>query len=221
MNLLISSALVALPLIVLIFALERRRPRPRDLMPVVVLTALAIVGRIIALPIPNFQPATALIILAGFFFGRHAGLLSGMLVALISNMIMGQGPWTPWQMLAWGLVGYGAGLMAKILGTDTCMTKAVQSAERRRDKLKVFLPIAAVIGYGFFASLLFGMVMDLHFFVAYVWESGLAGLLATWTLGLPLNIAHAVSTLLFLSLTLLPWGRKLQRLKVKYGIKGI
>jgi len=158
----------------------------------------------VMMPIPNFQPATALIILAGFFFGRNAGLLCGMLVAFVSNMIMLQGPWTPWQMLAWGLVGYGAGILG-----DAYSRSLSNSTQ-----------IITII-YGVVASILFGMIMDLQFFIAYAWETGWTGLIATWAAGLTMNVAHAVSTFVFLILVLVPWGKKLQRLKTKYGIRTI
>jgi len=213
-HLLISALVATIPLVIVIWGFERARPRPRDLMPVVVLTALAILGRVVTMPIPNFQPATALIILAGLFFGKHAGMLSGMLVALISNMIMGQGPWTPWQMLAWGLVGYGAGL----LGSLVRLTKWQDLKISPRNTI---FYVAAILAYGAVTSLLFGMFMDLQYFIAFAWETSWAGLFTTWTLGLPFNIAHAVSTIAFLALTLIPWGKKLHRLKTKYNIRSI
>jgi len=228
MSLLVSSLLVGALLLLAIIAFERARPRPRDLMPVVVLATLAILGRVVMMPIPNFQPATALIVLAGFFFGRNAGLLCGMLVAFMSNVFLGQGPWTPWQMLAWGLVGYGAGILGTFFQQKSAPAVSSQPDAEPSTSLKnrMFTPAhfvysLIVIAYGTLVSLLFGMIMDLQFFIAYAWEAGWSGLLATWAMGLPLNIAHAASTLIFLALTLIPWGKKLQRLKTKYGIQPV
>ncbi|MCL2680603.1 MAG: ECF transporter S component [Coriobacteriia bacterium] len=204
MNLLLSSIAIAVLLLLVIIAFERVRPRPRDLMPVVVLAALAVLGRVVSMPVPNFQPATALIILAGVFFGRHAGLLCGMVVALLSNMLLGQGPWTLWQMFAWGLVGYGAGLL---FYRETGVQMGLRFS-------------AAVILYGAAASLLYGLFLDLQFFVAYAFQTGWAGFIATLGMGMPLNLMHAASTVVFLALTVLPWGKKFQRLRLKYGIRG-
>jgi energy-coupling factor transport system substrate-specific component len=201
MNLLISSLIVASLLIIALVRFEKTKPKPRDLMPVIVLSVLAVLGRVLLTPVPNFQPATALIILTGLFFGRYAGLLSGALVALASNMLMGQGLWTPWQMLAWGLVGYGAGLIGDIFDKRQTRTSQV-----------------IILIYGVLASLAFGMIMDFQFFLMGGWETGWQGLLLIWSMGMPLNLMHAASTLIFLFLTLVPWGKKLGRLKTKYGI---
>ena len=93
---------------------EASRPRLRDIMPTVVLAALAAAGRILFAPIPDFKPVSAIAIIAGVAFGRKSGFMVGALAALASNSFFGQGPWTPWQMYAWGLVGYGAGLLAMV-----------------------------------------------------------------------------------------------------------
>ena len=195
---LLSVTAVSAVLILVIIRFERVRPRSRDLMPVVVLAALAILGRLIFTPIPNFQPATALIIIAGLYFGRNSGLLCGMVVAFISNFFVGQGLWTPWQMLAWGLIGYLAGVIAGL----------------HKQATFVYL-------YGAIASLLYGLIMDLQFFIAFASSSGWQGLATTLLAGLPLNLIHAASTVIFLATTLIPWGKKLQRLKTKYGISSI
>lgn len=93
---------------------EASHPRLRDIMPTVVLAALAAAGRILFAPIPDFKPVSAIAIIAGVAFGRKSGFMVGALAALASNFFFGQGPWTPWQMYAWGLVGYGAGLLAMV-----------------------------------------------------------------------------------------------------------
>ena len=91
---------------------ETSRPSLRQVMPTVVLAALAAAGRMLFAPIPDFKPVSAICILAGAVFGRRSGFMVGALAALVSNFFFGQGPWTPWQMYAWGLVGYLAGVLA-------------------------------------------------------------------------------------------------------------
>ncbi|MFR1640313.1 MAG: ATP-binding cassette domain-containing protein, partial [Eggerthellaceae bacterium] len=81
---------------------EASRPALRQIMPTVVLAALAAAGRMLFAPVPDFKPVSAICILAGAVFGRRSGFLVGALAALVSNFFFGQGPWTPWQMYAWG-----------------------------------------------------------------------------------------------------------------------
>lgn len=110
---------------------EATRPRLRDIMPTVVLAALAAAGRILFAPIPDFKPVSAIAIIAGVALGRKSGFMVGALAALASNFFFGQGPWTPWQMYAWGLVGYGAGLLAMVPGHR----REVSGGDSRRGSL--------------------------------------------------------------------------------------
>jgi energy-coupling factor transport system substrate-specific component len=98
----LSLGIVLVALLIFFVNYETAKPALRQIMPTVVLGALAAAGRILFAPIPNFKPVTALCILAGVVFGRRAGFMVGALAALVSNFFFGQGPWTPWQMFALG-----------------------------------------------------------------------------------------------------------------------
>ena len=63
--------------------------------------------------LPQFKPVLALTIIAGVAFGGEVGFLVGAMTMLTSNMIFGQGPWTPWQMFAMGIIGFLAGVLFK------------------------------------------------------------------------------------------------------------
>ena len=77
------------------------------------LAALAALGRDAFAAVPDVKPITAIVLVAGMAFGAAPGFATGALAALASNMLLGEGPWTPWQMLGWGLVGLlGAGFGA-------------------------------------------------------------------------------------------------------------
>ena len=76
-----------------------------------VLAAIGVAGRAAFFMVPSFKPVAAIVILTGISFGGEAGFLVGSLTMLISNMFMGQGPWTPWQMLAFGMIGFLAGIL--------------------------------------------------------------------------------------------------------------
>lgn len=103
-----QAALAMLVVVALVLALffagyEASRPGLRQIMPTLVLAALAAAGRILFGPIPDFKPVSAIAIIAGATLGRRNGFMVGALAALTSNFFFGQGMWTPWQMYAWGL----------------------------------------------------------------------------------------------------------------------
>ncbi len=90
---------------------ERSHPSARVLALVGTLAALAVLGRIAFAPVPNVKPTTDVVLLAGYVFGGAPGFAVGAVAALASNLFFTQGPWTPWQMAAWGTIGVaGAGL---------------------------------------------------------------------------------------------------------------
>ena len=179
-------------------AFERQKPRPRDFMPVVVLTALSVTGRLLFAALPNFKPVSAIVILAGVCFGRQSGFLTGALSALVSNLFFGQGPWTPWQMYAWGLMGYVAGALAST---------------------KLFRRPWAVLLYGFLASFGYGFLMNSWTLFSFVQPVTWQAALATYGAALAFDATHAVSTVAFLSVTLLPWQKELRRIRQKYGVR--
>lgn len=92
---------------------DKKKPQARELVPIAVMAAIAVVGRTVfeIIPLPNFKPCSAIIIITAVAFGPEAGFLTGALTAFVSNFIFGQGPWTPWQMFTWGLVGFLAGIL--------------------------------------------------------------------------------------------------------------
>jgi len=90
---------------------EKRKTNVREIALVSTLAALAAVSRIFFAAIPNIQPTTFIVMASGFVFGPSFGFMTGALAAFLSNNFLGHGPWTPWQMLAWGLAGFISGLL--------------------------------------------------------------------------------------------------------------
>src|SRR6188768_2120129 len=123
---------------------ERSRPPSQVVALVAALAALAIAGRIAFAAFPNVKPTTDIVVFAGYALGGAPGFAVGALTALVSNFWFGQGPWTPWQMAAWGLCG----LLGAALGTAT---------GRRVPRLPLALFCGAL-------GLLFGAIMDLSTF---------------------------------------------------------
>jgi energy-coupling factor transport system substrate-specific component len=119
---------------------ERSRPPAQVVALVAALAALATVGRIAFAAFPNVKPTTDIVIFAGYALGAAPGFAVGALTALVSNFFFTQGPWTPWQMFAWGLCGIlGAGLAISV--------RKVGQRDVGRLTLAVVCGLAAV-GYG-------------------------------------------------------------------------
>ena len=223
---LLSLVVVLASLGVFFATYESSTPRLRDIMPTVVLAALAAAGRILFAPIPDFKPVSAIAIIAGVVFGRKSGFMVGALAALASNFFFGQGPWTPWQMYAWGLVGYGVGLLTAISAKAPKTTDNSRLAECGEDRSLRKQPlieqhVVIIYIYGFVSCLIYGFILNawsiLSFYHAQA--SGLAGILLVYATALPFDVTHGVATVVFLAALYAPWRRKLKRIKSKYGME--
>jgi energy-coupling factor transport system substrate-specific component len=156
---------------------ERTKPPARLVAMVATMAGLAALGRIAFAPLPNVKPTTDIVILAGYVLGGAPGFAIGATGALASNVVFGQGPWTPWQMAAWGLCG----LLGAMLGAAT---------GRRVPRVPLALFCGAL-------GLLFGAIMDLSTFTTFSGEHTLGQYLAISATSLPFNIAHAVGNVVF------------------------
>lgn len=194
------SLLVIFELLLSCFiALEGRRPQARELVVIAVLCALAIAGRTIFYMLPQVKPVAAIVILSGVCFGAETGFLVGAVTMLVSNILLGQGPWTPWQMFALGLVGFAAGVL---------YGKGIL----RRTKVSLCV-------FGFLASvIIYGGIMNMS--AVLTWQSypTWAMVFSTYLLGLPFDLLFGLSTAVFLWVLTDPMLEKLERLKEKYGI---
>ena len=195
-NYALASLLVTLLALVLFSCgFERRKTGTRRMILVAVMTALSVVGRFVFMAIPGFKPITALAVIMAMYLGGEAGFLTGALSALISNFYFGQGPWTPFQMLSWGLLGLLAGFLARPL-------------KRSRVLLSV---------YGIFAGVAYSFIMDVWTVLWYNGGFNPALYVAALGTALPYTVAYAVSNVIFLNLLARPFGEKLERVRVKYG----
>lgn len=193
----ISLAVALLACIPFFMAFEKKEgTNTKKLIILAVMVTLSVLGRFIFVFVPFFKPITAIVILTALYFGPEMGFLCGALSALLSNVYFGQGPWTPFQMLIWGLIGLLAGLLAVKLKSS-------------RIALSLF---------GIFAGIVFSLVMDIW---AVVWIDGVFNLArygAALVTALPVTVAYAVSNVVFLLLITKPIGKKLERIKIKYGL---
>lgn len=195
------TMLVALLALLLVFAgYEASRPALRQVMPTVVLASLAAAGRVLFAPLPDVKPVSAIAIVAGSLLGRRNGFMVGALAALVSNAFFGQGAWTPWQMYAWGLVGYLAGVLA-------------DAGALRRHRW-------ALLAYGFASALLYGAILNGWYVLGFVRPLTAAGVLAGYAAAAPWDVVHGLATVGFLALIWLPWGRSIRRVVAKYDLSG-
>lgn len=179
-------------------AFERRSPQARELVVVAVMCAIAIVGRV-AIPIPNFKAAFAIIMLSGISLGPETGFLVGAVTALASNFFYGQGPYLPWQMMAYGAGGMLAGFAF----------------------LKMRIPKKpwVMATFGFFAVILWvGPLLDSSHLFLMMPEINAASLAASLISGFPINVSQGVCTALTMLLLGRPLLEKLDRVKLKYGM---
>ncbi|MGH2906504.1 MAG: ECF transporter S component [Solirubrobacterales bacterium] len=194
-----SAALLLTALAVGFAWFERSRPPAKIVATVAVLTAFAVIGRIIFAPFPNVKPTTDIIIVAGFVLGAEPGLIVGALAGLVSNFYFSQGPWTPWQMFAWALCGlFGAALARASRGELGRLPMALACA-------------AAGLGYGVIVN--FGSAVNLggsDVLTSYFVYQGTS---------LPFDVAHAVGNFAFYMLAGPVLMKMLSRLRRQTDLK--
>ena len=178
---------------------EGRKPQARELILLAVLCGLGVAARAAFYMLPNFKPVTALVILAAVALGAESGFLVGSMTMLLSNVFMQQGPWTPYQMFAMGIIGFLAGFL-------------FQKGLLRRDRLSLSI-------FGFLSAfLIYGGIMNPAAMLLYQPTPSWKLLVAYFVQGVPVDLVHAISTFLFLWLLSDSMLEKLDRVKTKYGL---
>lgn len=180
---------------------EGRRPQSRELVVVSVLCAIAVIGRAAFAFIPQFKPVAAIVIISAICFGGETGFLVGAVSAFVSNFFFGQGPWTPWQMFSFGIIGFIAGVL-------------YQKGILRRSRSGLCL-------FGFLSSaFIYGGIMNPASVV--IWQSSPTKemFVSAYAMGLPFDLIHGASTAIFLWLGAIPMCEMLDRIKTKYNMLG-
>ncbi len=175
---------------------EKNNRNTHQLVILAVMIAMSVTGRFIFAVIPGFKPVTAIVVITAMYFGSEAGFLTGALSAFISNFYFGQGPWSPFQMFTWGLIGLLAGVLAKSLKAS-----------------RIVLSI-----YGVFAGVLFSLIMDVWTVLWYENGFQLNIYLTAILTAMPYTVIYAISNVIFLLWLGKPMGEKLSRIKLKYGL---
>ena len=197
-DLLMAAVFLVLSLLPFYLMFDRRKAQARDLVPIALMAAMCVVGRTAfsIVPLPNFKPCSAIIMITAIVFGPETGFLTGALTAFVSNFIFGQGPWTPFQMFSWGILGFIAGLLAAPL-----------------KKSRIALTLYAVL-----SGVLYSFLMDIW---TVLWADGafnISRYLAAILSAAPFTAIYAVSNTVFLLLFARSIGKILDRLKTKYAL---
>jgi energy-coupling factor transport system substrate-specific component len=195
----ISLLIVIYAIIPFIMVFENRKPKARELIIIAVMTAIAVAGRAAFFMLPQFKPVIAIVIIAGVSLGAEAGFLVGALSGFVSNIFFGQGPWMPWQIFCFGIIGYLAGIFAN---------KGI--LKRSRLSLCIYGGLATFFIYGGIINI----ASLLMFTSVFSWQA----LIATYISGFWFDIVHTFATVFFLYIISLPMLEKLDRIINKYGI---
>ena len=195
----ISLLIILETMIPFCMVFEGRKPKARELIVISVLCAIATIGRAAFFMLPQFKPVTFLVIIAGVCFGGETGFLVGAVTGFVSNFFFGQGPWTPWQMFAFGIIGFIAGILFK-------------KGFLRKTK-------ASLCIFGFLATLvIYGGIMNPTSII--MWQNKITWemLLSAYIMGIPFDLIHALGTVFFLWFISEAMIDKLERIKIKYGL---
>lgn len=176
-----------------IISFEKGKSSIEKMVILAVMVALSVFGRYCFSMLPHFKPVTAITVITGIYMGSEMGFLCGALSAVLSNFIFGQGPWTPFQMLAWGMTGLIAGLLCRYL--------------------KKYIVGLAV--YGVISGIIYSMLMDIW---SAMWQDGIFNMeryIACVITSIPTTVIYMVSNVFFLLVLARPIGKKLERIKLK------
>ncbi|SFA73206.1 energy-coupling factor transport system substrate-specific component [Lentibacillus halodurans] len=137
------------------------------------LAALAVVGRSVFAFLPNVQPVTSLIIICGLLLGPIAAVILAVLTTFLSNMLLGMGIWTVWQVVSWGIIGIISGWLGKFPGKT---------------------PIYGIVIFAVFSGYLYGFMISLttYSIAGKFWPYYLASL--------PFDTYHAIGNAVFIIL---------------------
>ena len=190
--LLISALVAAFSLLLFACGYDSKSRGARRLALSAVMTALAVIGRFI----PIVKPTAAIAIISGVTLGPQTGFLVGSFSAFVSDFFFGQGPWTPFRMIAWGTIGLFGGLFSSVL-------------EKNR---------ALLVGFGGLSGFVFSLIMDVWTVVWYSGRFSPALYLTATVTALPFTLLYAFSNALFLYFLAPSFIKKLGRIKMRYRI---
>lgn len=193
----LSTLMIITSMLPMIWRFEKRALSAEEVILIAVLSALGAIARVPFSALPSVQPTSFIIILTGVVFGGETGFLVGALSALASNLLLGQGPWTLWQMFAWGMMGLSSGVFSHKLYQRASFTLCL---------------------FGFVWGFLFGWIMNIWSVVAFFDQITIPLFISSIVTSLYFDFSHAVGNVIFLILFSKSWFQILSRVQIKYGL---
>ena len=190
---LVAILIIVISIFLFMWSFEKRKPKTREVVVLAVMTGIATLGRVMFFMLPQFKPCVAIIIITGIMLGKQSGFLCGALTAFVSDFFFGQGPWTPWQMFAFGIIGF------------------ISAIVFQKRKYLAYNKVVLCV-YGFIMTfVVYGLILDTA-------RPKISSFMSTYAMGIPFNIVHGIATVVFLLLLAKPLFNKLSRMKEKYGM---
>lgn len=155
---------------------EKSNMGPKEIALIATLSTFAAVARAAFAALPNIKPTTFIVAISGLVFGPFEGFLIGSTAGFISNIFLGQGPWTPWQMFSWGIIGAISGFLGK---------------KRKNISAEVFSFIC------FFYGILFDWIMNLWHVLGFIKPLNYKTIGLAYLSGITFDIMHAAASFIF------------------------
>jgi len=194
---LVSTVIVVLAIVAFFFEFEAAAVSSKEIALVAMMGTISAALRVPFAAIPGVQPCTFLIICSGYVFGPVAGFMVGAITALVSNFFLGQGPWTPYQMLAWGLVG----ILASFLN---------------RLKLEGLSLTIVLILFGIICGYLYGWIMNVWYWASFIYPLTWRTFITYQLTGVWFDGLHAIGNAAFLGLFGIKTITVLKRFKKRF-----
>lgn len=189
-----------LAIVAFLFKFEEHSTNSKQIAVISMLGTLSSVSRVLFSAVPGIQPSTYIIICSGYVFGPTAGFMVAFITVMVSNIFLGHGPWTFFQMIMWGVVGVSSGFVRK-LGFNFSKKK--------------------LIAFGVFWGYLFGCMMNLWYWIAFIYPLTVKTFMVVQINSLWFDTLHATGNAVFLGIL----GKKtiiiLDRFRKRFDIEFI
>jgi len=195
---LLTTIIAILAIVAFFFEFEAAALSSKEITLVAMLGTISAVSRIPFAAIPSVQPCTFFIICSGYIFGPVAGFMVGAITALVSNFFLGQGPWTIYQMVAWGIVG-------------------VSAAWLRRLNLRGTALALCLIVFGIIWGFLFGWIMNIWYWASFIYPLTWQTFLTYQLTSLWFDAFHALGNAILLGLFGLKTITVLERFRKRFS----